>query len=195
MTGRREPDLKTPEQERDLDLLGRIQARDTAALATLYDTYGSLLYAVVLRIVGSPPDAEDVMQDAWMQIWKQASKYDARRGAVGAWLLTVARSRALDRYRSLAARSRAEGAADPTSNSTPPDPAANAVQSQLTDRLRAALATLTPEQQRVLELAYFRGLSQSEIATQLGTPLGTVKSWTRQGLQRMREAVPREQWR
>jgi RNA polymerase sigma-70 factor (ECF subfamily) len=129
-----------------------------------------------------------------MQIWKQASSYDPRRGAVGAWLLTVARSRALDRYRSMSARIRAEGAIEPESTPAPPDPAANAVQSQLTDRLHAALATLTPEQRQVLELAYFRGCSQSEIATRLGAPLGTVKSWTRQGLLRLREVVPKEQW-
>ena len=192
---RRESGLKTSDQERDLGLLRRIQARDTTALGTLYDSYGSLLYAVVLRIVGNAADAEDVLQDAWMQVWRQASNYDARRGAVGAWLLTVARSRALDRFRSKSARSRAEGGLDPATNPVPPDPAANAVQSQLTDRLRTALATLTPEQRNVLELAYFRGMSQTEIATQLGTPLGTVKSWTRQGLLRLREVVPREQWR
>ena len=110
---RQEPGHAMSAQERDLGLLLRMQAGDERALAALYDAYGALLYSVVLRIVGSAADAEDVVQDAWVQVWKQAATYDPRRGTVGAWLLTVARSRALDRYRSAASRQRAESAVDP----------------------------------------------------------------------------------
>ena len=134
------------------------------------------------------------MQDAWLQVWKRAGTYDARRGTVAAWLTTVARTRALDRYRSLAARGRAEAKADPEPMAPPADPAGDASRSQIGDRIRRALAQLEPRQREVLEIAYFQGLSQSEIAERLSTPLGTVKSWTRQALMRLRDMLPQEEW-
>jgi len=182
-------------QERDLGLLLRLQAREESALAALYDAYGALVYGVALRITGTSADAEDVAQEAWLQVWRQAASYDARRGAVAAWILTVVRSRALDRIRSLGSRRRAEDAAgqefDPVITA---NPQSATVQSQLQSKLEAALAALQPEQRQVLELAYYGGLSQSQIAARLERPLGTVKSWSRQGLQRLRELVPREPW-
>src|SRR6185369_12142404 len=125
-------------------------------------------------------------QNAWLQVWRRASSYDVRRGTVAAWLLTVARSRALDRYRSLSSRRQAEAKVDPEPLAPPVDPSAGAAGQQLGERVRLALAQLQPQQRQVLEIAYFQGLSQSEIANQLNTPLGTVKSWTRQGLMRLR---------
>jgi RNA polymerase sigma-70 factor (ECF subfamily) len=113
---------------------------------------------------------------------------------VAAWLLTEARTRALDRYRSLAARGRAESAVDPEAGARPADPSASAANVQLGERVRSALAQLQPQQRQVLEIAYFEGLSQSEIAARLNAPLGTVKSWTRQGLLRLREILPQEEW-
>jgi RNA polymerase sigma-70 factor (ECF subfamily) len=152
-----------------------------------------LLYPVALRILRRASDAEDAVQQAWLQVWKSAGSYDASRGTVAAWLLTVTRSRALDLYRSLSSRRRAETSVEP--ESTPAaDPPAQAVQGQLGERVRKALESLLPQQRQVLEIAYFQGLSQSEIAVQLGTPLGTVKSWTRQGLMRLRELLPQEEW-
>jgi RNA polymerase sigma-70 factor (ECF subfamily) len=173
-----------------------MQARDESALAALYDAYGGLLYSVAMRIVGSPEDAEDVVQEAWVQAWKSCGSYDPRRGTVAAWLLTLARSRALDRWRSLASRRRAEDAVQVEAPlaTAPIEPLAESEQAQLRGRLGTALETLSPEQRQVLELAYFRGLSQSEIAAQLDRPLGTVKSWTRQGLLRLRAMVPQEDW-
>ena len=173
----------------------RIQAGDAAALAELYDRYTPLLYPVALRILRSATEAEDAVQDAWVQVWKRAESYDVRRGNVAAWLLTVARTRALDRYRSVASRSRAETRAEEEPvRVAPVDPARSAAQADIGERVRAALARLQPQQRQVLEIAYFEGLSQSEISERLDAPLGTVKSWTRQGLMRLRELLPEQEW-
>ena len=180
--------------EHDLECLRRIQAGDTAALGELYDRYTPLLYSLVLRILRSPADAEDALQEAWVQVWKRAGSFDAARGSVGAWLTTVARTRALDRYRSMKSRSTAEARVEVDSVAPPPDPGVSATRSQLGGRVREALATLTPQQRAVLEIAYFEGLSQTEIASRVGAPLGTVKSWTRQGLMRLKELLPQEEW-
>lgn len=183
------------DQERDLQCMRRIQAGDSVALGELFDRYTPLLYPVALRILRSTSEAEDAVQDAWVQVWKRAASYDARRGNVAAWLLTVVRTRALDRYRSVASRSRAETAAETeTTVAVPIDPAHDVTRSDTSERVRAALARLDPKQRRVLEIAYFEGLSQSEIAEKMSAPLGTVKSWTRQGLMRLRELLPQQEW-
>ena len=182
------------DQERDRRSAERMRNGDAGGLEELYDRYGDLLYALVLRIVGRAAEAEDVVQEAWLQVWKNAARYDASRGPVAAWLVTMARSRAIDRLRSLGSRSRAETA----SGVEPPPPEADASiraqQGQVRDRIVQALATLPGQTRQVLELAYFEGLSQSEISARLGVPLGTVKSWTRQGLLQLREQVPQEEW-
>ena len=172
----------------------RVQSGDEQALAEMYDRYTPLLYPVALRILRSPADAEDALQDAWMQVWRRSMTYDLRRGTVAAWLITVIRTRSLDRYRSLASRTRAEGKVDPEPVTPPADPAASAVSGQIGVRVRDALQQLQPQQRQVLEIAYFEGLSQTEIAERLQAPLGTVKSWTRQGLMRLRELIPQEEW-
>jgi RNA polymerase sigma-70 factor, ECF subfamily len=184
------------EQERDLQCILRLQTGDQRALGELYDRYTPLLYPVALRILRSPTDAEDVLQEAWLQVWKNVVTYDPRRGNVAAWLLTVARSRALDRYRSLSSRKRAEKEenVETTQPPPPPDPSALSVHGEMHDRVQHALGSLHPKQREVLEIAYFEGLSQSEIAERVGAPLGTVKSWTRQGLLRLRELLPKEDW-
>ena len=178
------------DSERDRQCLERLRDRDATALEELYDRHTPLLYSVILRIVGRPPDAEEVLQEAWLQIWRSAERYDAGRGAVVAWLLTVARSRAIDRVRSAASRSRMEDRVE----SDPPlaggGPAEGTERRQAGERVRAALDALSPQHRQVLELAYFGGLSQTEIAERLGAPLGTVKSWARQGLSKLREQLP-----
>jgi RNA polymerase sigma-70 factor (ECF subfamily) len=185
----------TTPQERDLGLLLRLQAQDSNALAALYDLHGALLYGVAVRILRDSADAEDVVQETWMQVWRSASSYDSRRGTVAAWLLTLVRSRALDRWRAAAARQRAVHAAETGAPppAAPADPETTSAHAQLASQLARALASLPSEHRRVLELAYFGGLSQSEIAERLNAPLGTVKSWTRQGLLKLRQMVPREQ--
>jgi RNA polymerase sigma-70 factor (ECF subfamily) len=180
------------QQERDLQCILRLQAGDQRALQELYDRYTPLLYPVALRILRSASEAEDVLQEAWLQVWRRVVTYDPRRGNVAAWLLTVARSRALDRYRSLSSRKRAENDENLEPLPPAPDPARVSVHSELHERVQKALSALQPRQREVLEIAYFEGLSQSEIAERLGAPLGTVKSWTRQGLMRLRELLPNE---
>jgi len=180
-------------QDLDRSCMDRLRAGDTKALEELYDRHTPLLYGVVLRIVGRAQDAEEVLQDTWLQAWKRSETWEPERGTVTAWLLTLARSRAIDRIRSVASRRRAEAVAPPPDPPGPGnEPAAGAARSQLREQVSAALATLTPSQREVLLLAYFGGLSQSEIAERVGVPLGTVKSWTRQGLMRLRESVPQE---
>jgi RNA polymerase sigma-70 factor (ECF subfamily) len=181
------------DQERDVECLLRLQEGDPRALEELFDRYTPVLYPFVKRILRSGADAEDSLQDVWLQVWRRSATYDPRRGTVAAWLLTVARSRALDRYRSLASRRQAEGKTDPDPIHPPVDPAHAAASGQQSARIREALAQLQPQQREVLEIAYFQGLSQTEIATRLSAPLGTVKSWTRQGLMRLRELLPQEE--
>lgn len=181
-------------QERDVQCLLKLKDGDSLALGELYDRYTPLLYPMALRIVRTPADAEDVVQQAWVQVWRSAANYDSKRGTVAAWLLTVTRTRALDLYRSLSSRKRAEGKVDPDPVTPPVDPTRMASQGQVGERVRSALESLPPQQRQVIEIAYFEGLSQSEIAERLGAPLGTVKSWTRQGLTRLRELLPQEVW-
>lgn len=182
------------EAELDRSCMDRMRAGDVRALEELYDRHTPMLYSLVLRIVGRAADAEEVLQDAWVQAWKRAETWEGERGTVAAWLLTLARSRAIDRIRSVAARRRAETSAPPPDPPVDRDePAANVSDRQRSERVSAALATLNPRQREVLELGYFGGLSQSEIAARLDAPLGSVKSWTRQGLMRLRELVPQEE--
>jgi len=192
--GIEETALEMSTQESDLECLLRVQSGDSRALADLYDRHTPLLYSLALRIVRDAAEAEEVLQEAWLQVWKSASSYDPRRGTVTGWLVTLARSRALDRYRSMASRKRAEGRPEVEAGAAPPDPAASPQQRQLNERVNVALGGLDPQQREVLQLAYFGGLSQSEIAARLGAPLGTVKSWTRQALIRLREMLPQEEW-
>src|SRR5262249_5540414 len=184
------------ETERDRRWLERVAEGDSGALAELYDQYADLLFSLALRIVGSASDAEEVLQDCWLQAWRSARSYDPARGAVGAWLVTIARSRALDRLRSLGSRRRAEGAASTEAAAEPPppvsDPAAGYARRMLRKDVASAVTALAPQQRQVVELAYFEGLSQAEIASRLNAPLGTVKSWTRQALLKLRERVPVE---
>ena len=182
--------------DRDIDCLHRVSREDSSAIAELYDRYTtSLLYPVALRIVGDPAEAEEAVQEAWVQAWHSAATYDARRGTVAAWLLTITRSRSLDRMRAVASKRRREinpGAADR------PEPAANQdTSAALQDRerqvsVRSALDSLESHHRQVLEIAYFDGLSQSGIARRLDVPLGTIKSWTRQALGRLRTKLESE---
>ena len=151
-----------------------------------------LLYPVALRILGQPAEAEEAVQEAWLQAWRGAAGYDPRRGSVAAWLLTMTRSRALDRVRARASKGRFETDDVPSrSRAVDPEPG----QDQRFDRderrrrVRGALSQLDPNHRKVLEFAYFEGLSQSLIASRLERPLGTIKSWTREGLTRLRSIL------
>jgi RNA polymerase sigma-70 factor, ECF subfamily len=173
------------DQERDRLCLERIRAGDTRALEELYDRHNGLLYSVILRIVGTPGGAEEALQETWLQIWRGTAAYNAARGTVGAWLVTVARGRGIDRTR---------GEASPDAPHPIEDASANAAHRQMSERVGRALEKLGPQHRQVVELAYFEGLTQSQIAERLNTPPGTIQSWTRQALLRLSELVPQEEW-
>jgi len=181
-------------QEQDVACLKRLAAGDSRAVEELYDRYTPLIYPVMLRILRSRAEAEESLQEAWAKVWRVASTYDARRGPVVAWLLTVARARALDRYRSAASRKRAEARTEADPPQAAEDPSSRPARNGIGQRVRIALGSLEPQYRRVLESAYFDGLSQMEIAARLGAPLAKVKSWTRHALTRLRELLPHEEW-
>ncbi len=182
------------DQQLDLRCLQRLQGGDSKAFEELFDRYTPLLYPMVLRILRSPSEAEDALQEVWLQVWKRVATFDPRRGTVAAWLVMLARSRALDRYRSVASRRNAETRVEAAPEASVDDASTSAAQRQLSERVVRALEQLAPQQRQVIEIAYFEGLSQAEIAARLNAPLGTVKSWTRQGLMKLRELVPQEVW-
>jgi RNA polymerase sigma-70 factor (ECF subfamily) len=176
--------------------LQAVAARDTEAFELLYERHAPVLFALALKILGNRSDAEDVLQEIFLQVWRTALSYDERRAPPLGWLIMLTRSRAIDRLRSRQTRARAtESAAQETVDDTalPSQDVATAETALL---VNAALAALPDEQRAALELAYFGGLTQTQIAKQLRQPLGTVKTRVRTGMQRMREqlnAVPREE--
>ncbi len=175
-------------------LLAAIARGDTAAFETLYDRYAGTLYALLLRILGDPEDAQEVLQETFVKAWGSADSFDARRGSEVAWLISIARSRGIDRLRSRRVRADRESDAGReisigssfVERSTSAD---QAIASQERSAVRIALADL-PEAQRIaLELAYFEGLSQSEIAERLREPLGTIKTRMQLGMKKLRDRL------
>lgn len=180
----------------DRDLLGSAAGGDERAIASLYDRYGGVLYAVAYRIVGQRADAEEVVIEAFAQVWRDAARFDSTRGSVAGWLTMIARSRALDLVRARTRRERitASAAAErpgvsPGMSARRPDALGALTDSERRSRIREALDALSPPQRQAIELAYFEGLSQSEIAERLQQPLGTVKTRVRLGMQKLRECL------
>ena len=174
----------------DAALVAAIAAGDRDALARLYDSYSPLLFGLAKRILGNVAAAEDLIHDVFLEVWLHAAEYSPERGSVPAWLTVRARSRALDR---LGKSSRDARAVERASNERPEATAAVAPASVDGARVRQAAQTLPEELVAVLELAYFEGLSSSEIAARLQTPIGTVKSRMARALALLREAMgPRE---
>ena len=173
-------------------LIRGVAGGDERAFASLYDRYGPILFGLLLRILHSRPEAEDVLQEVFLQVWQQARSFDAARGRAFTWLVTLARSRAIDRLRALDSRERA---ARRSAEDAPPqgegEEAADdaALREERAGVVREALAELPEEQRQVLLLAYLEGMSQSEIAAAKGQPLGTVKTRTRAGLRRLSELL------
>jgi len=162
-------------------LLRRLAAGDQQALGEFYDLHAGLVNGLALRILRDASDAEDVVQEVFVQVWRQASRFDPSRGTPEAWLCTMARTRALDRLRRRASRREEPEEAAPATTTTPGSAEAIAV--------RKALGGLSADQRRALELAYYEGLTQSEIAERLGEPLGTVKTRIRTAMIRLREVL------
>src|SRR5512141_340464 len=179
-------------------LVARLRDRDLGAFEALYDRYADLVFSVALRVVGDRHVAEDVMQDVYLQLWRRPEQFDADRGSFRTWLLSIARNRSIDERRAVARRLRHAAPASRTGEEEAiedtdrrGDPAAASVFADERAAVMAALATIPEEQRIAIELGYFGGLTQQEIAVRLGQPLGTVKTRIRLGMQKMRAALER----
>lgn len=172
-------------------LVQRLLGRDVRAFEELYDRHSRVVYSLVLRILQQRSVSEEVVQDIFFHLWRNAERYDGTRGAFLPWLLTLARNRALDHLRLKGERQRRR---EEQAEVLPPVPTAPNFEGLLDEmrlaaRVREVMGTLQPQQRRAIELAYFEGLSHSEIASTLQQPLGTVKSWIRNGLLRLKEEL------
>jgi RNA polymerase sigma-70 factor (ECF subfamily) len=179
-------------QAEDVESLRLIVSGDQGAAAGLYDRHSRALYSLILRILGDEGEAEDVLQEVFVQAFRQAGRYDAARGAVAAWLLMMARSRAIDRLRTR--RTRVEGRTGEVQvlddlPDAQPDAASVMLDEEQTRLVREALGELPLLQRVAIELAYYEGLSHTEIAARLEQPLGTVKTRIRLGLLKLRDVL------
>jgi len=183
----------------DEDLMGLVEAGDAQAFAAIYDRHGRVAYSLAYRMMGDKQEAEDVVQEAFIKVWRSAGGYRVGRGSVRTWILSIVRNSGLDHIRSRASRGRMQDkveASAPTSE--PSEGFSEAWRNTQQGRVREALKALPREQLQILELAYFSGYTHAEIAERLELPLGTVKGRMRLGLQKLRgffqargEAVPR----
>lgn len=180
----------------DRALVRRMAAGDEAALGELHDRFAPLLHSVVLRILGDADDAEEVLEETFWQAWRQAGRYEERRGGISTWLVMMARSRAVDRVRSRRRfrEERWDELAEPAESgfddgAAPVSPLDSAHDDEVRRVVARAVAGLPREQRQAVELAYFGGMSQTEIAQATGLPLGTVKTRARLALQKLREAL------
>jgi len=171
-------------------LIGRLQGRDPQALAELYDRYGRTAYSVVLRIVRDKTIAEDLVQETFLRIWNRVHSIDPEKGAIGPWLLAIARNRAIDYLRSSAGRERNSIELDEADHAPLyREMEADILFSDQARRVKAAMDKLAPNYRTVMELAYFEGLSQSEMSVRMGQPLGTIKTWVRTALKSLRSEL------
>jgi RNA polymerase sigma-70 factor (ECF subfamily) len=177
--------------QRWIELIREIAAGNQEALAGLYGQTSRTVFALALRVLNDRGEAEEVTLDTYLQVWRQASVFDERRGRPLAWLLTIARNKAIDRLRSAKwkrhEQARLEEAAPVAAAAESPEETAAGAETRL--QARAALAQLKPEQRELIEIAYFGGLTQQEIADKLDLPLGTVKTRMRTGMLRLREML------
>ena len=173
----------------DVELLKAVARKDESAIAVLYDRYRHVLFGLILRILNNREEAEDVLQEVFIQVWRRAADFDETRGRPFTWLVTLARSRAIDRLRSLAARERVAVAGSREETEEVSDAASDAFRSEQRGLVNSALDQLPEEQKHPLVLAYFEGLTQSEIAARLDAPLGTIKTRMRSGLTKLREVL------
>jgi RNA polymerase sigma-70 factor (ECF subfamily) len=169
----------------------RMASGDGSALAALYDRHARAIYSLAIRILADAAEAEDVVQEVFTQAWRQASRYDAARAPVVGWLMIITRARALDRLRRRRSRIVATELDPSTPDPRDPDPSqeALAITAEQAEQLRGALDALPDGQRTAIELAYYQGLSQSDIAERLQQPLGTIKTRIRSGLLKLRETL------
>jgi RNA polymerase sigma-70 factor (ECF subfamily) len=174
-----------PAPEDDAELLTRVQRGDERAMAVLFDRYSKIVYSVALRVLRDTASAEDVMQEIFMQIWRNPNSFVAAKGSLGGWLAVVARNRSIDTLR----RKRPSEQVEEMNLASSTNIADEAERSILMERARAAVLLLPIEQRKTLEMAFFDGLTHSEIAEMTGDPLGTVKTRIRSGLLTLRKAL------
>ena len=173
-----------PKNPDESALIARIRAGDESAMADLYDRYSGIVYGVALRVLGNTTAAEDVLQEVFLQLWRNPQAFDAERGRLPAWLAVIARNRAIDHLR----KRPPEDDIEDLAISTGVNLENAAAQKQAVDKVRGALAQLPAGQRRLLELAFFEGMTHSEIAEKTGEPLGTIKTRIRSGLLVLRKA-------
>ena len=172
----------------DEDLISLVEASDAEAFATLYDRHSRAAFSLAYRMMGDRQAAEDLAQDAFLKVWRNASSYRAERGSVRTWILSIVHNRGIDQLRSLASRRRTQDRVEASApRSQPSEAFAEAWRNSQRDQVREALDTLPPEQLKILELAYFSGYTHVEISKLLGLPLGTVKGRMRLGLKKIRD--------
>lgn len=169
----------------DAVLLERLVAGDPQAMAAIFDRYSGIVYSVALRVLKDPAQAEDVMQDIFIQVWKNPASFVSGRGSLGAWLAVVARNRSIDCLR----RRRPTDSVEDVVLAASTDLASESERNLLMEQVRVSLLQLPPEQRKSVEMAYFEGLSHSEISEQTGDALGTVKTRIRLGLISLRKAM------
>ena len=177
----------------DEALVQRVVGRDAEAFARLYDRHADLVYSVALRVVADPAAAQDMAQEVFLRLWRTPAAYDATRGRFVSWLVSVTRNRAVDEVRARGRR-RLREAGETATDDDPPDsraedPQLSAVLSGEREAVQRAVLQLPPEQRQAIELAYWGGLTQQEIAERLAQPLGTIKTRTRLAMKKLREAL------
>jgi RNA polymerase sigma-70 factor (ECF subfamily) len=191
------PQPSPPESLQDamlLRLIGERRPEAPAAITDLYDRYAPILLPLARRILGTTADAEEILQEVFLHVWNQSGRYDPARSSVSTWLVLLTRSRAIDRLRNRKVVERtheAAHAADPVENASPEGPEAVFIHERR-ERVKHELENLPPEQRQVLEMAFYQGLSQSEISARAGLPLGTVKTRTLLAMKKLRNALRSE---
>jgi len=179
------PNADTNARTSDHALVTALRSGDQGAMAALYDRYSSIVYSVALRVLQDTGAAEDVLQNIFMQLWRNPGAFDSSRGNMAAWLAVIARHRAIDSLR----RRRPETDIEDVVVAVEPDLASDTDRSRAMDKVRGALETMPPPQRSALEMAYFEGLTHAEIAEKTGEPLGTIKTRIRTGLLSLRKVL------
>lgn len=176
--------IQAPDHKDDAALIARIRAGDQSAMADLYDRYSGVVYGVALRVLANTTAAEDVVQEIFLQLWRNPQAFDAERGRLAPWLAVIARNRAIDHLR----KRPMEDDIDELPISSGVDLESDSAQKLAIEKVRGVLAQLPAEQRKALELAYFEGMTHTEIAGRTGEPLGTIKTRIRTGLLALRKA-------
>lgn len=186
------PSGKKDTGEEDRLALQRLARGDSGALKLVYQRFGGRAYAICLRILKDRSEAEEVLQETFMEVWRRARDYDPKRGGIEAWIATIARTRSIDHLRSQRTSEKVTMNVRPsgTMSVAPASPDQSAAASEDKAAVAAAIQNLPPEQRGVIELAFFEGLSHSEIAARTGDPLGTVKTRVRLGMEKLASLLP-----